>query len=218
MSATGTAHSPAPGAPAAARKATLRQHYEAVLRAVEPPERARAGQRASDLLVALLAAHVPPGAPVALFAPTPLELPVDAAIAALAGRHPLAFPIVRDGSLAFLEAPFAALAARANKVREPPPDARAVVPRAVVVPGRAFDARGVRLGRGRGYYDRALAGLPPDTLTIGFCFERQVADRIPDEAHDQRLAWLVTEQAARATAPDPHDPPGNRRPGGTTGA
>jgi 5-formyltetrahydrofolate cyclo-ligase len=179
----------------------LRLRFEASLRAVTPFERARAGLAASHHLVSFLAEHVPAGAPIALFAETPLELPIEPATRALARRHPLAFPIVRAGTLAFLAAGLDELSARANKVREPPSEAPVLAPRAIVVPGRGFDRRGVRLGRGRGYYDRALAAAGADTLTIGFCFERQVVESLPFEEHDQRLQWLATEVGVRALAP-----------------
>ena len=61
---------------------------------------------------------------------------------------------------------------------------------AVVVPLRAFDAGCMRLGRGRGYYDRFLRGL--SALTIGAAFDVQMADGIPAEAHDVPLDAVVT--------------------------
>ena len=60
----------------------------------------------------------------------------------------------------------------------------------VLVPGVAFDKKGNRLGRGKGYYDRFLKGLPKRTLTIGLCFDFQVVEFIPKLPHDipvQRL-------------------------------
>ena len=44
----------------------------------------------------------------------------------------------------------------------------------VVVPGVAFDLEGNRLGRGLGYYDRFLSGIPEDTPKIGLAFKFQV--------------------------------------------
>lgn len=54
-----------------------------------------------------------------------------------------------------------------------------------VVPGVAFDARGNRLGRGQGIYDRLLERLRPHgTYTIGICFGFQRVAHVPAEPHD----------------------------------
>lgn len=64
-------------------------------------------------------------------------------------------------------------------------------PDLILVPGLAFDRRGGRLGRGRGYYDRFLARFP-DVPKAGVCLDAQVAERVPCEDHDVRMDWLVT--------------------------
>ena len=55
----------------------------------------------------------------------------------------------------------------------------------VVVPGMAFDARGHRLGRGCGYYDRFLSSqrTVPSEL-IGVCFDFQKVPEVPVDEHD----------------------------------
>ena len=63
----------------------------------------------------------------------------------------------------------------------------------VLVPGLAFDARGGRLGRGAGFYDRFLAALPPRAVACGAGFQFQVVGLVPTEAHDVRLGALLTE-------------------------
>jgi len=63
----------------------------------------------------------------------------------------------------------------------------------VVVPGVAFDRRHNRLGRGKGYYDRFLSGLPAATPTLGLAYDLQVVDAIPGlEVHDRPVTYLVT--------------------------
>lgn len=54
----------------------------------------------------------------------------------------------------------------------------------VIVPGIAFDAKGNRLGRGKGCYDRFLARLPQDTPTIGLAFDFQILPAVPAHTHD----------------------------------
>jgi 5-formyltetrahydrofolate cyclo-ligase len=74
-----------------------------------------------------------------------------------------------------------------------------------LVPLCAFDRRAHRLGYGRGYYDRALAALAArgPVLSIGLAFAAQEVDRVPTEAHDQGLDYIVTETAILAGKPDP---------------
>lgn len=55
----------------------------------------------------------------------------------------------------------------------------------VIVPGLAFTIGGCRLGQGKAYYDRFLAGL--SVATVGVCFAEQLVDELPMEAHDVRL-------------------------------
>lgn len=61
----------------------------------------------------------------------------------------------------------------------------------VVVPMLLADRRGNRLGYGKGFYDRFLAGLRPDCLKTGISLFDPV-DELPAEAHDIRLDRLIT--------------------------
>jgi 5-formyltetrahydrofolate cyclo-ligase len=62
----------------------------------------------------------------------------------------------------------------------------------VVVPGLAFTADGHRIGQGGGWYDRFLAGIRPDAVTVGVAFREQLVDELPVEPHDVRLHHVVT--------------------------
>ena len=62
----------------------------------------------------------------------------------------------------------------------------------VVVPGIAFDKANVRLGRGHGYYDRFLSGLPKPTKTIGLAFDFQVVENLPQDSHDIPVWKTIT--------------------------
>ncbi len=63
----------------------------------------------------------------------------------------------------------------------------------VLVPGSVFDPHGGRLGYGGGYYDRFLSGKAPQALRIALCYEMQIVDNVPVEAHDEAIHYLVTE-------------------------
>lgn len=86
-------------------------------------------------------------------------------------------------------------------IREPLPDSSAADPAMeagpllVLAPGLAFDERGGRLGRGKGYYDRFIRALRrsrSDTYVVGLCTRVQLVAEIPlgpnDEAVDMVLA------------------------------
>ncbi|MFM8471580.1 MAG: 5-formyltetrahydrofolate cyclo-ligase [Limisphaerales bacterium] len=60
----------------------------------------------------------------------------------------------------------------------------------VLVPGLGFDARGGRLGRGKGHYDRLLAGFAG--MKVGVAFDFQIAPEVPREPHDIALDAVVT--------------------------
>jgi 5-formyltetrahydrofolate cyclo-ligase len=61
----------------------------------------------------------------------------------------------------------------------------------VIVPGVAFDRRGNRLGRGKGYYDKFLGRLPKDTPSIGLAFNFQILPNIPATPTDVSVHRVI---------------------------
>ena len=59
----------------------------------------------------------------------------------------------------------------------------------ILVPGMAFDMKGHRLGRGKGYYDQLLAVI--GGKRCGVAFEEQLVPEIPIEPHDARMDYLL---------------------------
>lgn len=51
-----------------------------------------------------------------------------------------------------------------------------------IIPGMAFDRKGNRLGRGKGYYDKLLPQIKAPKM--GICFPFQLMEEIPTEAFD----------------------------------
>jgi len=67
----------------------------------------------------------------------------------------------------------------------------------VIVPMLGFDDTGHRLGHGKGWYDRFLAGQSGAT-TIGLCYEAGLVQTgLPHEPHDIALKYIVTERSVR---------------------
>lgn len=63
----------------------------------------------------------------------------------------------------------------------------------IIVPGVAFDRKGHRLGRGKGYYDRLLQTAAATKIGVGYEF--QLVEEIPVEPHDVRMDIIITENA-----------------------
>jgi 5-formyltetrahydrofolate cyclo-ligase len=63
----------------------------------------------------------------------------------------------------------------------------------VLTPGVGFDHYGHRLGRGRGYYDRAFRGVLAGALRIALAYESQLVAAIPTTADDASVDCIVTE-------------------------
>lgn len=63
----------------------------------------------------------------------------------------------------------------------------------MLIPGLVFNKNGNRLGKGKGFYDRALSNFRGKK--VGVCFEFQISEKlIPTEAHDIRMDYLLTDQ------------------------
>ena len=62
-----------------------------------------------------------------------------------------------------------------------------------MVPGIGFDPLGVRLGWGKGYYDRFLGAADVRALKIGIAYEVQIAPWIAPRPHDVPMDFVITE-------------------------
>ncbi|MBX7101430.1 MAG: 5-formyltetrahydrofolate cyclo-ligase [Myxococcaceae bacterium] len=129
---------------------------------------------------------------VALYAAQPFEPDLDPLLSELVGRGvQVSYPRVDGRSLRFVPVTsLAELTPGAYGVRAPP-DAPGCTPEVICVPGVAFSRSGQRLGRGGGYYDRALAhgsGVP-----LGIGWAACVVDTLPVEPHDVPMHQVVTD-------------------------
>lgn len=68
----------------------------------------------------------------------------------------------------------------------------------VFTPAMAVHPSGFRLGKGAGYYDRALAQLPEGATTvIALVYSFEVRPDVPVEAHDVAVEYILTEKGLR---------------------
>jgi 5-formyltetrahydrofolate cyclo-ligase len=124
------------------------------------------------------------------YCPLPSEIsPLPAMDAAEKSRTVVAYPAFADH-----QSPFRFLAGDPSEAGpwacfQPPLDAPEVNPDLVLVPLVAIDARGTRLGQGKGHYDRVLGRLREHgALLIGIGWAVQKVDQeIPAEAWDVPL-------------------------------
>ena len=73
----------------------------------------------------------------------------------------------------------------------------------VLVPGLAVSPTGVRLGRGGGSYDRALARVPAGTFTCVLLHDGEVGRDVPVAPHDRAVTAAVTPSGVTRFGPGP---------------
>jgi len=189
----------------AEEKRHVRTRMKDVLARVPPGVLLQAGSEVARNLLPVLRglAAQEPGAAVALFAGLPGEIPmepVDAELRGLGLRRALPTIVGRD--LLFRTLPGDVRIGELPRDRmgiPDPPSAFAALPlercRLVLVPGLAFDSEGGRLGRGMGFYDRALlamreAGGAAPALALGL--DAQRVERVPTGPEDIPVDGLCT--------------------------
>jgi 5-formyltetrahydrofolate cyclo-ligase len=72
----------------------------------------------------------------------------------------------------------------------------------VLVPALAVDHSGLRLGRGGGSYDRALARVGAQVPTVALLYDTELVDWVPGGPHDQRVRMVArpSDGVTRLTA------------------
>lgn len=80
-------------------------------------------------------------------------------------------------------------------IESPAGEASDVPPDVILLPCVGHDAKGHRLGYGKGCFDKYLSEHP-DVTTVGLSFEKLAVPHSVFEAHDQPLDWIVTEMGA----------------------
>lgn len=63
----------------------------------------------------------------------------------------------------------------------------------IVVPAVAYDRKGNRLGRGKGFYDRLLSSTAATKVGIGYEF--QIVDELPTEEHDVPMDIVISQNS-----------------------
>lgn len=184
---------PAPGTAGPKRKAALREAALARRDALEIDDRLEWDPAIAERALALPVWDR--GGPVSAYWPMRSEADPRPILEELSRRGLLlCLPAIAGGRMIFREwAIYGPIVPGGFGTLVPPPQQRELKPRILLVPMAAFDRRGYRIGYGKGYYDRALAELG-ETVSIGIAYAAQEIEAVPDEPHDRRLDWIVTER------------------------
>jgi 5-formyltetrahydrofolate cyclo-ligase len=182
-------------------KAALRAKLGAARRNLPSDFSASASRRVCDIVTSR--PEFSSARSIALYAAAGGELSVrgifDAAV--LSGKCCLLPRCDPDGGLVFAQAEsWQSLRPGRFGILEPDPgqEARLLGPGDLaILPGLAFDRNGGRLGRGKGYYDRAFpAGTNGGCILFGVAFSLQLVDEVPMGSWDRRVDAVVTELGA----------------------
>ncbi len=161
-------------------------------------ERRTAADSLADHGMTLLAG-LPGAGPITAYLSMPAEPDADPLIArATAAGHRVHVPRIDGRALAWVAyAPGDAVRSGPLGIREPVgPAVDLDAVGLMFLPGLSVGADGCRLGQGGGYYDRALADVPPHAeggpLLVIVLFADEIVDTVPAEGHDRRVDAALT--------------------------
>jgi 5-formyltetrahydrofolate cyclo-ligase len=179
------------------KKAALRREISKKIAAIPAAKRAEMDQQVVELTLDLLSRYFMPGSTVMAYMPLKdepditeilahcVEADVNLALPRVAASGELSIHLVRDFSDDIVKGLYGV-----SEPREMLPPVRRENIDLVIVPGRAFSARGDRMGRGKGYYDRLLPTL--DATRAALAYDCQVVDFMPVESHDETVDIILT--------------------------
>lgn len=173
-------------------KKEIRKAVKAIKKALTADQRAEAATCAMAFVEALpqfiTAEHV------LVYYSLPDELSTIAFIERWAGRKQLYLPRVNGDDLDILAYDAEKLHTGAFNIEEP--DGSDLVPaermQLIIVPAVAYDRRGNRIGRGKGYYDRLLRRT--NALKVGVAYQCQICEDFTPDEFDIPVDIVITDQ------------------------
>lgn len=173
-------------------KKELRKRVKTLVKAMAPDARAVEAPVVAKRL--LHHPKVQSATTVALFASLPDEIDTTQLIETLSSKTSVVLPRLSGDEMDFYPYSADAMHSGAMGILEPDGDVP-VAPQDIdvmILPGLAFTADGLRLGRGKGYYDRYMEREGFRAYTIGICHTVQLLDTLPVEQHDKGIDEVVT--------------------------
>lgn len=77
----------------------------------------------------------------------------------------------------------------------------------MLIPAAAVDVTGMRLGWGRGYYDKTIGSMEAAPPVYAVIFDHELLDALPYDARDQPVSGAVTPERTVNFPPPPHTKP-----------
>ena len=74
----------------------------------------------------------------------------------------------------------------------------------MIIPAAAVDASGMRMGWGRGYFDKTIGSMERCPPVYAVIFDSELVDEVPHEVHDQPVSGVVTPSRTVTFAPSAH--------------
>ena len=185
---------PGDGVPAA--KAALRRQLAAARARLTGAERAAAGHAVREAVLALPETQM--AGTAAAYYSVGTEPDTRGLVYALwkRGSYVLLPVLLPGGDLdwASYEGPDSLVPGRRGTLQpaEPPRGPAAIASAdLVIVPALAVDRRGIRLGRGGGSYDRALARVGGPVPTVALLYDGELLDEVPSGPHDLPVRMIA---------------------------
>ena len=132
---------------------------------------------------------------ILLYHSLPDELSTREFLDKWSGRKHFFLPRVNGVNLDILPYDRSHIALGAFHIEEPQGDDTADINsiELIVVPAIAYDKRGNRVGRGKGYYDRLLQSTAATKIGVGYDFQL-ISEDIPVEPHDVAVDIVITDR------------------------
>ena len=132
---------------------------------------------------------------ILLYHSLPDELSTREFLDKWSGRKHFFLPRVNGVNLDILPYDRSHMALGAFHIEEPQGDDTADINsiELIVVPAIAYDKRGTRVGRGKGYYDRLLQSTAATKIGVGYDFQL-ISEDIPVEPHDVAVDIVITDR------------------------
>lgn len=187
---------PVPDGDAIATKRALRAELRERRRIRPPHEREAATEGLTRQLIALTSSLGPRALSCYLATPDEPQTRPFLAWAVERGIRVL-LPVSRDDGLLDW-APYDAADESLDLIGMPVPTTELLGPIAIndvgliLVPAAAVDRGGMRMGWGRGYFDKTLGSMDRRPPVFAVVFDTEVLDELPREPHDQGVDGVVT--------------------------
>lgn len=71
----------------------------------------------------------------------------------------------------------------------------------LIIPAAAVDLSGMRLGWGRGFFDKTIGSMERCPPVYAVAYDSEILDELPSDVHDQRVTGVVTPTRTLVLSP-----------------